>query len=95
VHLTLDDAEKIACDVLHARLALNVHPHVDARLSIAHPLECDDAVVFDLAVDRLPSDLFVRLLLSDLRRSTDGFSPRISRSWPGLSARAQTEECRA
>ena len=68
MHLTLDDAEEIACDVLHGRLALDVHLEVDARLTIADLLERDDAVVLDLAVDRLPGDPLVRPLLGDLRR---------------------------
>ena len=68
MHLTLDDAEKIARDVLGSRLALDVHLDVDARLTIADLLERDDAVVLDLAIDRLPGDLLVRLLLGDLRR---------------------------
>src|SRR5215216_7017350 len=67
-HLTLDDAEEIPGNVLRGRLALDVHLNVDARLVPSDLLEADDAVVFDLAVDRLPGDLLVRLLLSDLRR---------------------------
>src|SRR5215204_1458641 len=67
-HLTLDDAEHIPGNVLRGRLALDVHLNVDARLVPSDLLGADDAVVFDLAVDRLPGDLLVRLLLSDLRR---------------------------
>src|SRR5215218_7224421 len=67
-HLTLDDAGEIPGNVLRGRLALDVHLKVDARLVPSDLLEADDAVVFDLAVDRLPGDPLVRLLLGDLRR---------------------------
>src|SRR4029450_8277025 len=67
VHLILDDAEEIACEVLRRRVALNVHLDVDARLVLADPLERDYAVVLEFAVDRLPSNLLIRLLIGDLR----------------------------
>jgi hypothetical protein len=67
VHLGFDDAEQIACDVLRGRVALGVNLKVDASQARTEPLERDDAVVLDLAVDRLPGDSFVRLLFGDLR----------------------------
>jgi len=39
VHLTLDDAKEVARDVLRARVALDVHLDVDARLTPGDRLE--------------------------------------------------------
>ena len=77
MHLTLDDAEEIACDVLHGRLALDVHLKVDARQPIADLLERDNAVVLDLAVDLrlvtfIDSTTLAQLLAASRRQHAQG-----------------------
>jgi hypothetical protein len=67
-HLRLHDAQEVTGEVLGGGLALDVHLDVDPRLIVAERLERDDSVVLDLAVDRLPGDLLVRLLVGDLGR---------------------------
>jgi hypothetical protein len=76
-HLSLDDPEEVARDILGAGLALDVHLDVDPRLIVAELLEGDDAVVLDLAADRLPRDHLVRPLLRNLGRPLTGLAPNV------------------
>jgi hypothetical protein len=73
-HLSLDDPRR---SPRHSRCRTrpDVHLDVDPRLIVRR--SSDDAVVLDLAADRLPGDLLVRPLLRNLGRPLTDLAPNL------------------